>query len=144
MYGHRGFFQYQCVVPFADGPAMVRELLAAITRSRQASFLAVLKSFGDLRSPGWLSFPRPGFTLAIDFPNRGDRTRDLFERLDAIVACGGGSVYPAKDARMSADTFRRSFPEWERMTPYLDPRFSSSFWRRVTADARHDPARCVA
>jgi FAD/FMN-containing dehydrogenase len=144
MYGGRGFFQYQCVVPFTDGPAVVRELLTATTRSGQASFLAVVKSFGELRSPGWLSFPRPGYTLAIDFPNRGERTRDLFDRLDAIVAAAGGAIYPAKDAHMSGDMFRRSFPAWERMTPYLDPRFSSSFWRRVTGDRRLEPARSIA
>jgi len=141
LYGRRGFFQYQCVVPFSDGPKIVRELLTTISGSRQASFLAVLKSFGDHRSPGWLSFPRPGFTIAIDFPNRGARTRSLFDRLDAIVCGAGGAVYPAKDARMSADTFCRSFPEWNRITTYLDPRFSSNFWRRVTAPARIDSSR---
>ena len=134
LYGRRGFFQYQCVVPFANGVHVVRELLATVTRSSQASFLTVLKSFGARRSPGWLSFPRAGFTLAIDFPNRGETTLQLFDRLDGIVVSAGGAVYPAKDARMSPATFRRSFPGWERMIPYIDPRFSSSFWRRVTAD----------
>lgn len=138
LYGRRGLFQYQCVVPFADGPAIVRELLTTITHSRQASFLAVLKSFGDVRSPGWLSFPRPGFTIAIDFPNRGERTLSLFDRLDAIVAEAGGAVYPAKDPCMSGDMFCRSFPEWKRLTAYLDPRFSSNFWRRVNAATRPD------
>jgi FAD/FMN-containing dehydrogenase len=142
LYGRRGFFQYQCVVPFGGGAAIVRELLATISRSRQASFMAVLKSFGNLGSPGWLSFPRPGFTIAIDFPNRGDRTRALFDRLDAIVCGAGGGVYPAKDARMSGDTFCCSFPEWNRMTPYLDPRFSSNFWRRVAGTAPLDPTWC--
>jgi FAD/FMN-containing dehydrogenase len=144
LYGRRGFFQYQCVVPFADGAAIVRELLTTIGRSHQASFMAVLKSFGTIRSPGWLSFPRPGFTIAIDFPNRGDRTRTLFDRLDAIVCAAGGGVYPAKDARMSSDTFCCSFPEWKRITPYLDPGFSSNFWRRVAGAAPIDPTRCRA
>ena len=135
VYGRRGFFQYQCVVPFADGEMVMRELLGAVGHSRQASFLAVIKSFGHGRQPGWLSFPRPGFTLALDFPNRGERTLRLFDELDRIVVTAGGAVYPAKDARMSAATFRCSFPDWQRLVPYVDPAFSSSFWRRVTSDA---------
>jgi hypothetical protein len=134
LYGRPGLFQFQCVVPFAGGHVTIREMLTEIARSRQSSFVAVLKSFGELRSPGWLSFPRPGFTLAIDFANRGDRTRELLDRLDAIVVASGGAEYPAKDARMPASVFSHSFPDWERITPYVDPRFSSSFWRRVTGN----------
>jgi hypothetical protein len=78
-----------------------------------------------------LSFPRPGVTLALDFPMRGERTLALLERLDAIVMEAGGAIYPAKDARMSRDTFRRSFPRLGEFTPHVDPAFSSSFWRRV-------------
>lgn len=132
LYGRRGFFQYQCVVPFDEGHTAVEDILEATARSRQGSFLAILKSFGDLPSPGWLSFPRPGYTLTVDFPNRGESTRALFDRLDGIVAACGGALYPAKDARMSAHLFRQSFPNWPRFAEYVDPRFSSSFWRRVT------------
>jgi len=135
IYGRRGFYQYQCVVPPEVSPEVMRRLLGEIAASGQASFLAVLKTFGTLPSPGWLSFPRPGATLALDFPNNGDATTRLFDRLDAIVDEAGGAIYPAKDARLSGERFRRQYPTWERFAGYVDPRFSSSFWRRVTGDA---------
>ena len=132
IYGKPGLFQYQCAVPPASMRETIRALLVEIAKSRQASFLAVLKTFGDLPSPGMLSFPRPGATLSLDFANRGEVTNALFERLDAIVEECGGAVYPAKDARMSPARFRRFFPAWETFARQVDPRFSSSFWRRVT------------
>ena len=131
MYGRRGFVQHQCVVPMGPAREAVRALLDAITASGEASFLSVLKVFGDRPSPGLLSFPRPGVTLALDFPMRGERTLALLERLDAIVMEAGGAIYPAKDARMSGETFRRSFPRLAEFLPHIDPAFSSSFWRRV-------------
>ena len=133
LYGRRGFYQYQCVVPFEQSAEPIREILTRIAESRQASFLAVLKVFGDRPAPGLLSFARPGVTLALDFPNKGTRTLDLLERLDDITAAAGGCVYPAKDARMSAERFRQYFPQWSELIPFVDPGFSSSFWRRVTA-----------
>ncbi len=132
LYGKRGFFQYQFVVPFTEGHAAVREILDRIARSGQASFLAVLKTFGDLPSPGLLSFPQPGVTLALDFPNRGAKTTRLFAELDRLVRDAGGRLYPAKDACMTAADFRRFYPEWQDFQQYIDPAFSSSFWRRVT------------
>lgn len=136
LYGKRGFFQYQCVIPPADAPAVARELLDTIAASRQGSFLTVAKTFGALPSPGWLSFPRPGLTFALDFPNRGERTLALFDRLDRLVAAAGGSLYPAKDGRMSPADFQRAFPAWEKFRSYVDPRFSSDFWRRVSDGRR--------
>ncbi|PAM45269.1 FAD-binding oxidoreductase, partial [Acinetobacter baumannii] len=78
------------------------------------------------------SFARPGTTLALDFPNTGASVFTLLDRLDRIVDEAGGALYPAKDARMSAASFQRAFPRWQQMSTYLDPRFSSGFWRRVT------------
>ena len=132
IYGRRGFFQYQFVVPHEDGHGAIRELLDRIATSGEASFLAVLKTFGDLESPGLLSFPMPGVTLALDFPNRGERTRRLFRALDALVREAGGRLYPAKDACMTAADFQRFYPAWEVFQEHVDPAFSSSFWRRVT------------
>lgn len=132
LYGPRGFLQYQCVVPPSVAVDAIAELLSRIAGSGQGSFLAVLKQFGDRRGPGLLSFPRPGTTLALDFPNRGEPTLRLLNELDATVTAAGGAVYPAKDARMPAATFLASFPELERFRQYLDPRFSSGLWRRVT------------
>jgi FAD/FMN-containing dehydrogenase len=132
LYGPRGFFQYQCVLPPGEAAAALPEMLRLIARSRQGSFLVVLKQFGNLPSLGLLSFPRPGVTLALDFPNRGPPTLQLLEMLDTITRAAGGAVYPAKDARMSARSFQQYFPAWKQFEDYIDPKFSSSFWRRVT------------
>jgi FAD/FMN-containing dehydrogenase len=131
IYGPRGFLQYQCVVPPGGAEAAIRELLATIASSRQGSFLAVLKQFGTRPSIGMLSFPRQGTTLALDFPNLGQKTFALLDRLDAIVSEARGAVYPAKDARMAGLHFRQYFPRWWEFTRYIDPKFSSSLWRRV-------------
>ncbi|HLH61693.1 MAG TPA: FAD-binding oxidoreductase [Ktedonobacteraceae bacterium] len=133
MYGKRGFLQYQFVVPFAVAYDAMREILARIRHSGEGSFLTVLKKFGDRQSPGMLSFPRPGLTLALDFAYGGQKTLRLLDDLDTIVRQSGGAVYPAKDARMSAESFQAFFPRWEEFSHYVDPHFSSSFWRRVSS-----------
>ncbi len=134
IYGSNGFFQYQFIVPFADGHEAMREILSRIRQSGEGSFLTVLKEFGDIQSPGLMSFPRPGLTLALDFTNRGQRTWQLLADLDRIVTHYGGVVYPAKDARMSARSFQQYYPQWREFKQYVDPHFSSSFWRRVTEE----------
>ena len=100
LYGRRGLYQYQCVIPAAAGRGAVKELLDRISRSGEGSFLAVIKTFGALASPGLLSFPREGVTLALDFSNRGERTLSLLAGLDEIVR-SAGRLYPAKDGRIS-------------------------------------------
>jgi FAD/FMN-containing dehydrogenase len=131
MYGRRGFFQYQLVVPFEQDRSIIKEIFTRITRSKRASFLAVLKTFGDIPSPGLLSFPQKGVTLALDFPNDGAPTRALMDELDSIVFAAGGALYAAKDARMSPRSFAASYPRLQEFTKYVDPGFSSSLWRRV-------------
>jgi FAD/FMN-containing dehydrogenase len=131
VYGPLGFYQYQCVVPLAKGRETIQQVLDQISDRGAGSFLAVLKRFGSIPSPGLLSFPRPGTTLAVDFPNHGNDTLALLSRLDDVVMAAGGAVYPAKDARMSSKTFKQSFPRWQGFLSYVDPRFSSAFWRRV-------------
>ena len=132
IYGRRGFFQFQCVIPHGAARSALEEMMVAISESGQGSFLAVLKQFGNIPSPGMLSFPRPGATLALDFPNAGRPTTDLLDRLELICLGAGGALYPAKDARMSAKAFRSSFRMLEQFIPFIDPQFSSSFWRRVS------------
>lgn len=132
IYGHKGFYQYQCVLPPEVAREATVQLLDAIAQSGQGSFLAVLKIFGSQAPVGMLSFARPGTTLALDFPNLGDKTLKLFNRLDAIVSEAGGALYPAKDARMPASLFQSGFPEWQRFSDFIDPAFSSHFWQRVT------------
>jgi hypothetical protein len=123
------------VIPSAAGRAATGALLETIARSGLGSFLAVLKMFGSATSPGMLSFPREGITLALDFPNRGERLKKLFTELDAIVGDAGGRLYPAKDGRMPGHLFRSGYPRWGEFARYIDPRCSSSFWRRVMEGA---------
>ncbi len=132
MYGRRGFLQYQCVIPTQHAQDGIAELLKVIAHNGQGSFLAVLKQFGSIKSPGILSFPRPGTTLALDFAFHGTSTLRLLDKLDLITRDTGGAVYPAKDAHMSAASFKQYFPQWETFSQYIDPAFSSSLWRRVT------------
>jgi len=132
IYGRRGFQQYQCVIPWDDAEAVMSALLQAIAVTGAGSFLAVLKRFGDAVSPGLLSFPRPGVTLALDFPNQRGLEEGLFRRLDAIVREANGRLFPAKDAHMSPADFRQGYPEWERLEALRDPALQSRFWRRVT------------
>ena len=139
IYGRRGFLQFQCVVPHEAGGGAMREILERISASRLASFLAVLKKFGDVSSPGLLSFPRPGVTLALDFANAGERTYRLFAELERVTREAGGAVYPAKDARMSPETFHASFPHAQRFGAFVDPAFSSAFWRRVQGAPPSEP-----
>jgi FAD/FMN-containing dehydrogenase len=131
LYGSRGMVQYQCVVADDPNGKAIREVLDRVSRSSEIPTLAVLKRFGAVGSPGLLSFPRPGITLAVDFRFRGQSTLALLEELDHVVRHAGGAVYPAKDARMSPESFRAFFPQWEAFARSMDPKFSSSFWRRV-------------
>ena len=131
LYGKPGFLQYQCVIPETNLDAF-EELLDRIARSGMGSFLGVLKQFGSAPTAGMLSFPRPGLTLALDFAMRGEKTLQLMRSLDDVVLRSGGALYPAKDARMSAALFEASFPQWRSFVPCIDPKMSSSFWRRVT------------
>ena len=131
MYGPRGFYQYQSVVPPAVAREATEAMLQAIARSGEGSFLAVLKTFGSRSSPGLLSFARPGTTLALDFPNRGERTARLFERLDAIVREAGGALYPAKDARMPRALFEAGYPRLNEFLQWRDPGMSSALSRRL-------------
>lgn len=133
IYGKDGFFQFQSLVPPEAAPATARAMLSAIAESGQGSFLAVLKNFGEGSSPGLLSFPRPGTTLALDFPNRGEPTRKLFRDLYAMVRDAGGRIYPAKDALMPAEQFRAQYTDVLGVfRKQVDPAFSSSLWRRLT------------
>ena len=129
IYGKRGFYQFQCVVPEREALAEVLSLVAA---SGTGSFLSVLKIFGDVPSPGMLSFPRKGPTLTLDFANRGAPTLAMLDRLETIVREAGGALYPAKDARMSKETFARAYPRRPDFERHIDPAFSSSLWRRVS------------
>ncbi|WP_027034759.1 FAD-binding oxidoreductase [Mesorhizobium ciceri] len=138
LYGPKGLFQHQSVVPEETAREAVPALLAAARQAGQGSFLTVLKRFGSIRSPALLSFPRPGYTLTLDFPNRGAATLTLLRELDRITVEAGGAVNPYKDARMGAEIFASSFPEWQRLEALRDHAFMSDFWARTAKrlDAR--------
>jgi len=107
IYGKRGFTQYQFVIPKAAGREGMRKILTRITESGLGSFLAVLKLFGEQES--FMSFPMAGYTLALDFPISA-RAMELFKELDAMVADYGGRLYLAKDSRMDAEMFEKTYP----------------------------------
>ncbi|MEM0914581.1 MAG: FAD-binding oxidoreductase [Planctomycetota bacterium] len=123
LYGKRGFTQYQFVIDRDAGRDGLRTILRRIADSRRGSFLAVLKEFGPAsRRP--LSFPKAGYTLALDF-KIDDELFGLLDELDAIVLDHGGRLYLAKDARMSEATFKRSYPRWDEFVDVCrrhDPR----------------------
>lgn len=132
MYGKRGLLQFQNVLPHASGREGMIEILKAITRSGLASFLAVIKFFGDAPSLGMMSFPAPGIMLALDFPIRPEVSFDLVDRLAEITLEHGGRLYSAKDARMTAAQYQTFYPQWQEFARYIDPAFDSAFWQRVT------------
>jgi len=132
IYGRRGFQQYQCVIPEGAAEAAMQEILASIAASGSGSFLAVMKRCGDVPSPGLMSFPMPGVSLALDFPQHSQLASGLFQRLDRIVREADGRLYPAKDAHMSASDFQAFYPAWQRVEQLRDPALLSLFWKRVT------------
>lgn len=132
IYGRAGFQQYQCVVPDNNGREVIGDIMQQIAKSGTGSFLAVLKQCGPLTSPGLMSFPMQGVSLALDFPQRDQVNDRLFKKLDALVHEAEGRLYPAKDAHMSSTYFKQAYPQWERVEALRDPQLLSQFWKRVT------------
>jgi decaprenylphospho-beta-D-ribofuranose 2-oxidase len=135
VYGPAGFLQYQYVVPFGQEDA-VRRSFERISRQRAPSFVTVLKRFGKA-DPGLLSFPMPGWTLALDFPARTPGLAGLLDWLDDLVLEAGGRVYLAKDAHVSARMLERMYPrvdEFRKLRALLDPggMFISDLARRLS------------
>lgn len=110
IYGRRGFAQYQCALPPETAADTLTQMLEAIGSAGQGSFLAVLKMFGKGAAARPMSFPRPGYTLALDFPI-SDAALRLMERLDTMTEAAGGRLYLAKDSRMTPDMLRAGYPE---------------------------------
>jgi FAD/FMN-containing dehydrogenase len=136
LYGPKGLLQHQSVIPFDTARDAVPELLSAARRAGHGSFLTVLKRFGEIASPGIMSFPRPGYTLTLDFPNAGEATLALLRDLDRITIAAGGAVNAYKDARMPPETFAASYPRWAELEKLRDPAFMTDFWRRTALRLR--------
>jgi len=135
LYGRRGFYQYQAVLPLQSSREGLRAVLRTLAASRRASFLAVLKTFGQ-GDDSLLGFARPGHTLALDIANTGENTRKLLHELDRMVIDHGGRVYLAKDACLTAESFEAMYDNADRFRAIkkrVDPenRFASSLARRL-------------
>jgi L-gulonolactone oxidase len=131
MYGPQGLWQHQSVAPPHAARDAVAALLRTVAEHGEGSFMVVLKTFGPRPSPGLMSFPMPGATLAMDFAAHGEAVLRLMDRLDDIVRSAGGRLYAAKDGRARAEAFRSGYPRLEEFVRHLDPGLSSDFQRRV-------------
>lgn len=117
LYGGAGFSQFQCVIPRECAQEGLGEILAACRKSGEGSFLSVIKTFGDMPSEGYLSFPRPGVTFAMDFANN-EATVKLFDQLIALTKYHGGAIYPAKVCLKNRNDFEQMFPEWDKWAKF--------------------------
>lgn len=131
MYGSRGFYQHQSIIPKISSRKGIQELLETIKESGEGSFLAVLKNHGIESSVGRNSFCIEGTSLALDFPNNGKRTRDLLNKLNQITSKYDGKIYPAKDASMTSTIYKKAYKNWHDIEFHRDKKLSSSFWDRV-------------
>jgi len=110
MYGKSGFVQYQFVLPLNAKEGLI-EILHRISDEGLGSFLAVLKVFGKQES--MISFPKEGYTLALDFPVRKGLLSFLDE-LDELVLKYKGRLYMSKDARMKPGMLVAGYPQLEK------------------------------
>ena len=134
LYGKKGFVQFQCVVPKKDGVANMRKLLTEISNSGEGSFLAVLKQFGTANE-NLLSFPMEGYTLALDF-KASETAIKTVKKLEDMVVDMGGRLYLTKDAVMQENTFKATYPNWEKFEEVREKygavgKFSSAQSKRI-------------
>lgn len=134
VYGRPGLVQHQFVVPHGQEEAM-RRIVGMLSTHGCPAFLAVLKRFGEA-DPGWLSFPRPGWTLALDLPAGLPGLGDLLDRVDEEVLAADGRIYLAKDSRLRPELLAAMYPrldDFRALRARIDPRglFASDLSRRL-------------
>jgi decaprenylphospho-beta-D-ribofuranose 2-oxidase len=140
LYGKRGFLQYQFVVPFKNARESLHAILRQFAEHKRSPFLAVLKRFGK-EGEGFLSFPKEGFTMALDLPLSDPELFPFLDQLDTLVVNSEGRGYLAKDARMKPDIFRSMYPRfnaWQKIKADIDPtnKFSSDLSRRLHMEGK--------
>ena len=135
LFGPQGLLHQQSVFPIREAPRLLDAMLADCRQAGEPPCLASIKRFGSRPSVGLLSFPREGFTIALDFANRGDTTRQLLRRLEARVLEAGGAIYPAKDFNSVA---RRIPPELPSMGTFR-PAYRSALFIQLLASCRRNP-----
>ncbi|QNE22679.1 FAD-binding oxidoreductase [Kribbella qitaiheensis] len=133
-FGRNGLIQYQFAVP-AESVAVLLQVLAFLVGRRMTPALTTLKNFG-FGTAGPLSFPLPGWTLAVDLPARWLADGGTLRPIDQIVADAGGRIYLAKDAVTEAKLIPRMYPllpSWQRTQKRLDPegRLTSALAHRL-------------
>jgi FAD/FMN-containing dehydrogenase len=133
-YGKNGLVQFQYAIPWEHAKEGTIAILHEIAKSGLASFLAVLKAFGEIQSAGMMSFPVPGIMFALDFPIKDGITFPLMQRLGDMTKEFGGRLYSAKDAAMTPEQFQTFYPQWREFARFRDPLLTSSFWERVTGE----------
>ena len=124
IYGHKGFAQFQCVIPLENSIVGIRDLLETISRSKSNSFLAVLKRFG--KQDNYLSFPIEGYTLSLDFPITRNNL-ELMKQLDEITIKHKGQFYLAKDSRLDRETFKRSDTKFDKYSKFRSSEMKKTF-----------------
>ena len=129
IYSKKGFYQFQFVIDKSKKNEL-QKIFNEIKEEGIGSFLAVLKTFGNLKSPGMLSFPKEGYTLALDFPNHGEKTVKFLNKMEKKIISIGGKIYPAKDILMSPESFHKSY-ETRDFINYKDKNFKSDMSIRL-------------
>lgn len=134
VYGNHGFVQYQFVIPY-EKSNLLKTVLTKMGEVKCASFLTVLKSFGE-NSKGFISFPIKGWTLAVDLPMSGPKLSRVLREIDEIVVSAGGRIYLTKDSRLNSQLLPEMYPDlekWKKIKQEFDPlnQFQSDQGRRL-------------